>query len=503
MKILFVSSNLHSQFPACFPNGVGALSAYLKELGHQVQALHMGRERDESRLPELLEQFSPDVVGISAVTCETPIIERVARTAKQWDPAVPVLVGGIHAIVAPDSVMECEDVDAVCCGEGELAITEYLRRLEAGEDLAGIGNFITRDGPELVRGQSLEFIQDLDNLPLMDRSVTDLQEVIEANNGVLNVIFSRGCPWTCKFCCNRDIKKAGTGNYARVNSVQRAVNELELLAGKYEFRHVLFRDDTFTWNREWSLEFVQAYKASSLKVPFDIFSRVDCLDDELLEALADGGCQHIFIGLDSGSDFIRNEVLHKEQENENLLPICEKMKALGITPMISNIVGLPYETPEMFKDTIAVNKLIHRDMVVFSPTCGACPKIWVFTPWPGSELYNLCEREGWLEEKAGVRKVYRESTLRMPTFPAAEIDRQYRRFRYNVYKDSFPLHALLYLIYDSSTFQSVFERIPMGLIGGVRQSVLTVMNPGKRREFIGSLLGASGIPPRDHRHSHP
>ena len=179
------------------------------------------------------------------------------------------------------------------------------------------------------------------------------------------------------------------------------------------------------------------------------------------------------------------------------------MKSLGITPMISNIVGLPHETPEMFKDTIAINKIIHKDMVVFSPTCGACPKIWVFTPWPGSELYNMCQKEGWLEEKAGVRKVYRESTLEMPTFPAEEINRQYRRFRYNVYKDNFPLHALLYLVYDSSTFQSLFERIPMGLVGGVRQTVLTAMNPSKRKEFIGALLGSSGRLPRDQPQSHP
>jgi len=501
MKVLFISSNLYSQFPACFPNGVGALSAYLKREGHQVEALHLGRKRDEARLPGLLRGLEPDLVGISTVTCETPIIRRVARAAKAWRPRVPVLVGGIHAIVSPESVLEVQQVDAVCCGEGELALAEYLRRMEAGEDLAGVGNFITRaDGGGTVRGESMAFIQELDDLPLMDRGVTDMQQVIDANNGVLNVIFSRGCPWTCKFCCNRDIKEAGTGTYARVNSVPRAIAELETLADKYSFRHVLFRDDTFTWNREWSLEFVAAYRESSLTAPFDIFSRVDCLDDELLQALASGGCHHIFIGLDSGNDFIRNEVLHKEQENEDLLPICEKMKALGITPMISNIVGLPHETPEMFRDTIELNKQIHQDMVVFSPTCGACPKIWVFTPWPGSELYNMCQREGWLEEEAGVRKVYRESTLRMPDFPAAEIDRQYRRFRFNVYKDNFPLHALLYLVYDSAKFQSLFERIPMGLIGGVRQSVLTLMNPGKRREFVERMLGGGGLrdDPRGH-----
>ncbi len=475
MRILFVSSNLHSQFPACFPNGVGALSAYLKDRGHQVSALHLFTEADLDRLPGTLRSCRPEVIGISAVTCEFPVIRRVARQARALAPEVPVLVGGIHSIVSPETVMEIAEVDGVCCGEGELALTEYLRRAEAGEDVSTTGNFIFRgeDG-ELVRNPPVGFVEDLDSLPMLDRSVADMQQVIDANNGVLNVIFSRGCPWHCRFCCNRDIRAAGHGTYARLHSVDRAMDELSQLDRRYRFSHVLFRDDTFTWNRQWALDFVAAFR-QRFSYPFDIFSRVDCLDDELLEELARAGCKHIFIGLDSGNDFIRNEVLNKEQENKDLFRVTDTMQDLGITPMISNIVGLPHETPEMFADTIEINRRIHRDKVVFSPTCGACPKIWVFTPWPGSELHKMCEEQGWLDQDPGAHKVYRESALRMPGFPPEEIDRQFRRFRYNVYRERFPLHALLYLVYDSRAFQSVFERVPLSLIGAVRQSVLRVM----------------------------
>ncbi len=453
---------------------MGALSAYLKEQGHQVEALHLAREADLRRLEGRLRRFDPQVVGVSAVTCEVPVIRRAVRRVRAVLPEVPLLVGGIHAIVAPESVLQIAGVDGVCCGEGELALSEYLRRLEAGEDVSATPNFVFRRHDELVRNAPLGFIEDLDSLPMLDRSVADMQQVIDANNGVLNVIFSRGCPWHCRFCCNRDIRARGDGTYARLHSVERATEELGQLQRRYRFKHVLFRDDTFTWNRQWALDFLDAYR-QRFDHHFDIFSRVDCLDDELLEALAGAGCKHIFIGLDSGNDFIRNEVLHKEQDNEDLFRVADRMKALGITPMLSNIVGLPHETPEMFADTIEINRRIHSDMVVFSPTCGACPKIWVFTPWPGSELHHLCQEQGWLEPEPGARKVYRESALRMPGFPPEEIDRQFRRFRYNVYRPNFPLHALLYLIYDSRAFQSLFERIPLGLIGAVRASVLRVI----------------------------
>jgi len=488
MKVLLVSSNLHSQFPACFPNAVGALSAYLGREGHEVRALHLARKRDYRKVGPTLREFQPDVVGISVVTCETRIIGPVATEARRWSATVPILAGGIHAIVAPESVFEVPEIDGLCYGEGETAFAEYLERLRTGNDPLATPNFYFRVGGEIRKNPPVPFIEDLDSLPLMDRSVTNLQEVIDANNGTINLIFSRGCPWNCQFCCNHHIKRMQPGTYARVVSVPRVMDELRQLAADYRFRHVLFRDDTFTWNREWAMELVEAY-GKEFDYPFDIFSRVDCLDDGMIDALAQAGCRHIFLGLDSGNDYIRNKVLNKEQLNEDLFRVTDRMREKGIVPMVSNIVGLPFETPEMFQDTVEINKRLHKDRVVFSPSCGACPKIWVFTPWPGSDLYKLCKREGWLKEEPTSARVYRDSILEMPGFPRKEIDRQFRSFRYHVYKDHHPFHALLFLVYDSRPVQAVFEKIPMGAMGAVRETFLAALNPQRRKEVLGRLFG--------------
>ena len=481
MRIVLISSNLHSQFPAVFPNALGSLAPFLRSRGHQVTTLHAERPRDLRRpLRRLLTTFRPDVVGISVLSCEVPVIDPVVQTARELAPRAVILAGGIHCIVAPDQVLREHDVDGVCCGEGELAFTEYLDRLESGRDVTRTRNFaFLRDG-EVVRNPPMPFIEDLNSLPPMDRTVADLQRVIDANNYVINLIFSRGCPWSCRFCCNDDIRNAGEGKYARALSVDRAMAEIAELSRSYRFRYILFRDDTFTWDREWSLAFLEAYRRR-FDTPFDVFSRVDCLDEELMDALKAAGCGYVFLGLDSGNDHIRNEVLNKDQDNEDLLRVVAYMKAIGLTPMISNIVGLPHETPAAFRDTVEINKRIHADQVVFSPTCGACPKIWVFTPWPGSDLHRMCEQEGWLEGADQQAKVYRESSLNMPGFDPAEIDRQFRTFRYQIYRDNFPVRANLFRIYDSHWFQALFERIPMGAIGRVRQGVLDVMNGSRRR----------------------
>jgi len=471
MRILLISSNCYSQFPGVFPNGVGALSAFLKENGHDVHSEHYYKKSDIRRIGPRLRELQPDVVGISIVTCEMPIVEPTAEAVKKWNSEVPVIVGGIQAIVDPENTVRLRNVDAICAGEGELAFQEYLEKYENGDDLTNTPNFVFLKDGEITLNNRLNFIEDLDSLPRIDRSVVDLQRIIDSNNGVINLIFGRGCPWRCKFCGNEYIRKRGKGKFSRLISVDAAMEELSLLSKEYKFEEICIRDDTFSWNREWALGFLDEY-SKRFSYPFHVFSRVDTLDEELIERLAGAGCVNIFIGLDSGNEYIRNDILNKEQSNDNLFRVTDLARKAGMIPVISNIVGLPFETPEMFDETVEINRKLHQDEVVFSAAFGATPKIWVFTPWPGSDLYQLSRDQGWLEESKGPVKVYRESMLDMPGFPRKDIDRRFRTFRYQVYKDRFPFMALLFLVFDSRWVQAIYERIPMEWLGTFRRSIL-------------------------------
>ncbi|NOZ02554.1 MAG: B12-binding domain-containing radical SAM protein [Deltaproteobacteria bacterium] len=473
MKILLVSSNCYSQFPGVFPNGVGALSAYLKQKGHDVHSIHYYKKSDIRGIGARLREVNPDVVGISILSCELPIVEPTAAAVKQWKPEIPVIVGGIHAIVDPENTVRLKNIDAVCAGEGELAFTEYLERLEKGEDVVSTPNFAFLIDGKMVLNDHLQFIKDLNSLPRFDRTVADLQRIIDANNGVINLLFGRGCPWHCKFCGNEYIRRRGSGTYSRMVDVQTAMQELAQLEKNYDFEEICIRDDTFSWNRKWAAEFLEEY-SRRFRYPIHVFSRPDTLDDDMIAGLAKAGCVNIFIGLDSGNDYIRNEVLNKKQSNDELFRVTGLIRDAGMIPVISNIVGLPFETPEMFQETVEVNKRLHEDKVVFSAAFGATPKIWVFTPWPGTDLYNLSVEKGWLKTFKDPVKVYRESMLEMPQFPQREIERRFRTFRYHVYKDRFPMMAALFLVFDSKWFQAVYERIPMETMGKLRKNILNI-----------------------------
>lgn len=472
MKVLLISSNLSSQFPMIFPFATSSLSSFLKEKGYIIKQLHFERKRELKKLLGVIKDFSPDVIGCSIYSCEIPIYPRLTSVIKKWKKNIPVICGGVHVTVDPLSILNWPTVDAICYGEGELSFLDYLEKLKSGLDVTDTAGFWFKKGGKIIKNPPRPFIENLDTLPFYDYSQINLQKVIDANNGCLLVLFGKGCNSSCRFCCNEDLSRANTGTYVRNRSVKRVTENLRYLHAHYKFNSVCIRDDNFPWNKNWVLEFCKEYP-KNFSTPIEIYARVDYLDEEIMNALKVANCVSIFIGLDSGNDYIRNKILHKIQTNEQLLRVTKYMKSIGIYPIVSNIVGLPYETMEMHQDTIRINQQIYNDFVAFTSSQGAAPKIWVFDPWPGSKLFDLCRNEGWLEEKR--HKVYRESILNMPQFGKKDIHKCYHNFRYRVYKNNFPIRALLFRFYDMTFMQRFMEYFPKGGVGIFRRRVLFIM----------------------------
>ena len=467
MRVLLISSNLDSQFHAILPNGAASLSAYLKQEGYTVKVCHLERRGHFRVLARTLREFAPDVVGISANASEARHIATFASMAKEARPDTPVIAGGIHVSLVPESVICIPGIDVVCRGEGEGALVDYLEALEAGKPRTDIPNLWFNVDGDVIKNKPRPFIEDLDTLPFMDRGAIDYQYTIHINSNYITTMVGRGCGGECLFCANPRLRHIGTGKWVRMRSVDNVMEDLRQLRRQFSFEFVNFRDDDLCWNKEWLMELCEKFP-QNFSWPFDCFSRCDSLDDEMIEALAEAGCGHVFLGLDTGNDFIRNDVLKKGTRNDTLIYVSEKLNQVGIKAVISNILGLPYETPERFRETIEVNRKIHKNQVTISSAYGAAPKLWVFNPWPGTPLYDLCEKEGWLQEIPRKHRIYRETYLNMPDFPPGMIYYYYAMFRYLVYKDSHPFFALLFRLYDHRATRYVAELLPGTVFARIR-----------------------------------
>lgn len=462
MKILFVATNINTYHPfEIFPMGIGALSAFMKRLGHTVEVFTAYKLGQFPKLDKVLRRFQPDLVGYSAISCQSPYIPELTAMVKRWNPAVPVICGGAYPTLAPAEVLAIPGVDAVCISDGEYALEEYVQALEAGEpnyDIAGIW-FKKPDGT-LVENELREFIADLDSLPFIDRGCVDFQNIINYNGGMLWVLASRGCAWKCTFCSIAKLKDLGVGEYMRNRGVDHVIEELRQLFRDYRFRVIVFRDDTFTWDREWAMDFLEKY-AREFAFPFSIFSRADCLDEELARLLKKAGCHSIWLGFESGNEYIRNEVIDKEIGTEEFVEVCDMLNRNGIMPIVLNMVGVPHETPDAFAETIEVNRRIHKDYPIFALTSGLSgPKIFTFEPLPGTPLHDMCMAHGWIEGIGRGFRAHVDSYVRIPTFPAKDVLKQYRRFRYNIYKDDHKLLANFYRLYDSGPGDFLRRNVP-------------------------------------------
>lgn len=477
MRILFVFTNIGTFIPYAYSFAIGLLSAILKKHNHKVYVFSVNNSKDIHKLATILKTYNPDVAAFTGISSQFLYIAQMTRLVKQWK-NIPVICGGTHATLFPDDFINLESVDGIVVGEGEEAFLEYLEALQYGRNYFNILNFWFRQGGKIIKNESRDFVQNLDSLPYVDREISDHQKLINLTNFTIFMLAGRGCPSNCTFCSVPYLKEKGKGEFVRLRSVGNVLGEIKLVSQRYNFKHIYFRDDTFTWNKEWATEFCENYP-KFFKYPFDILTRADRLDIEMMDNLKKAGCNCIWIGLESGNPDIRNNVLKKEITNEKILETCSYLQSIGIKPLMTNMVGLPFETRENFQETVELNKQIHSSEIVVSLASGTGPKIFVFSPFPGTGLYSLCKKEGWLYPMKYGFKAYQESVIDMPNFSRKEVYSLRRKFRYLVYKDNHPFKAFMFRIYDSILGQALIKLVPKTMFGLVTEFVSKIKSSVK------------------------
>ena len=130
MRVLLIYPDLHIHVN--YPVGLGIISSVLKRGGHETKILHFNEELgvplDLSLLEKTVTDFEPQLIGFSAVTNQFQYVRQMADFIKsKWN--IPILVGGIHATIAPEKILSHESVDMICRGEGELAVLELVKKI--------------------------------------------------------------------------------------------------------------------------------------------------------------------------------------------------------------------------------------------------------------------------------------------------------------------------------------------------------------------------------------
>lgn len=420
MKVELIYPDISSFHSLPYHPGLASIGAVLGAHGHDVRVNYIDSiEKINDVLARITERKSP-VVGFTAVETQFPYVKDLARRIKNVYPSV-VLCGGVYTTLFPEVVIEKESpFDAVIMGEGEFAFLEFLSKLEKGETWRDTRNLAYRnhESGKLVTNQLRPLITDLDTLPFPATELFPYQEIIDRQNVAL-FHFNRGCPYHCTFCSNETLGKVYgmSSNRIRRRSVESVINEIMSTLPKYKIHDdtlLCLQDDLFISDKRWITEFCSVYK-SRIGRPFWCTARSNHLTDEICVALKKAGCVTLMMSVESGNDYIRNEVMRRNISREVLVGSFEMCHRHGINTMVSSIIGLPFETPEMIEDSIKTIAGL-RSISTYG--------INTFYPYKGTVLRSLCEEKGFMPADISYNfgfKERKDSILNLPTLSKEEI----------------------------------------------------------------------------------
>ena len=379
MKLAFVS--LRAREPLAY--GLMSLAASLRRAGHRV-VLVQGREA-ESVIADP-ETRDADVLAMSATTGLHRIYVRWARRLRRAFPAKCLVLGGAHSTFFP-RVIEQAPFDGVCIGEGEESFPEFLDAWKAGFPQVPDGWWIRRDGGQgpVERGAIRPPVRDLDSLPA---PAFDLFYDAEARyRDAPNKAFlaTRGCPHRCSYCFNSRLNERYKpfGPLLRAHDPERICDQILRVRDRWGLRLIWFLDANFVAQQPWLEAFSRIY-ARRVGLPFFCKLRPERATDRTVKALLAAGCTAVGIGIESGSERIRREVLCRPGNDADILAGCRRLKAAGLRILSFSMVGIPGATLEDELRTVALNVACGVDF-------GAAT---ILQPYPATPIAKWAEARG-------------------------------------------------------------------------------------------------------------
>jgi radical SAM superfamily enzyme YgiQ (UPF0313 family) len=369
-----------------FPSGLAYIAAVLKNKGYTVSVIDLTLEDvNYDNLADRIRKFSPDIIGISALSYEYIQVKKLSSFLKETI-SCKIVLGG-YIIQSYEIVLKNTGVDICVVGEGELTIVDLLENLSSLDKVRGIAY---KDKEKVVLNTGREPIKDLDSIPFPAYELFDIDKYSEylMNNIYTSQKFlpkkerhrkmtlegSRGCPFACDFCSK-------IYRTSRRRSVSKVIEEIKYLKEQYDIDIFGFQDELFFFNKEEVYEFCQ--KIKELGVSWYAMLRVDTVDRERLKMFIDSGCLTVGFGVESGSEKILKNM------NKGIIPlqiekILKEALKIGMPLEISFILGYPGENRETIEDTINLLKRVGYPGTKFR----------YITPYPGSALYNRSIKDG-------------------------------------------------------------------------------------------------------------
>lgn len=405
MYFIFLPESAKKDF--VYHLGVAYIQAFLKKRGIEsfqfVPKERMGFEDCAEKIVEL----NPPIVGFTVYDYNYYLVKLISKSIKMRRRDIPIVVGGPTATFSDFLILEDNPFIDICVrGEGEETVYELLSDyFENGffKNIEKINGITFRKNGDIIRNPDRPLIRDpgrkdaeLDVLPS-----PFIEGILKGDEGT-GILTSRGCTFKCTYCNFTAMSR----NRVRYHSVERVIDELRiinksLLQKDSKEKVVTIYDDAFTLNIQRAKEICKRIIEEKFCFELTCETRVDRIDDELLELMALAGFKRLSFGLESAvPEVLRNvkkvgdakspDYREEKEFIENIKRYVEKTKKLKMKATVSIILGLPGEKLEdgvksvKFVESLGVDFYAHNFLQIF----------------PGTELFETHKKFGIRIEKS-------------------------------------------------------------------------------------------------------
>ena len=304
-----------------------------------------------SNAMSILADRQPKIVSFYT-RCDTYHIDlALARKIKELCKNTYVVFGGPQSdITAEETIRQIPYVDYVCCGEGEHTIYPFFSSLMADKPDVSVPGLVYRCDGKVIKNPRPVLMQDLDHLPLIDYSFfRHSQKKLSTDRYYFPIDVGRGCPFGCTYCST----KTFWGRKYRVKSPERIYQEIKAVRERFGVTHFAFAHDMFTLNRNTVIRTCELLRTLDFPIQWKCSARLDCIDPELIDIMAEAGMERIFIGIETGSPRMQ-KLINKNLKLDRAVQILSYLKEKGVNTTASFIYGFPEETEEDLSQTLGL-----------------------------------------------------------------------------------------------------------------------------------------------------
>lgn len=398
---------------------------YVLDLNLKFYELVSDRKIDDINMVELyIRKFinnyngkDIDFCGISAIFSPTyGYLNIISQIVKELFPKSIIFAGG----GVPSNLMESVFLDAPCIdiisyGEGEIAISGFVVSENEQQYLENSPSLMSREKMNNGFQCSFEFIENLDEIPPLDFSLIEFEKYSshahlqgERKSISMPLMFSRGCPFNCCFCASHSIH----GKRVRYNSLERIKSDIKLFSDKYHVDTITVWDDNFFVDKERAITLLDYIMELNMTVEFVNGFPVYRMDDDMAERLKMSGIEVVTLAIESGNPRILKDIIHKPLKLEMVPKAIECLNKHDIYVKGLFVIGFPGETLEDIQITM---DFIHNSGLNWVD-------IFIASPLPGSDLYDMCQTRGYLKNNNLDACNFWEGNIETEHFKAEQIE---------------------------------------------------------------------------------